>query len=256
MLREPLLRAGAYLFVFLLGMITGGYFPKPYSDAVCLFAVLAILLTEWLCFSEKGHAPLRLLPKRESAPTLLLLPVFFTVTLGINLLSSLIFPLSRDALAPILPTPALFIGAVLLAPITEELLFRGILLRMLGRYGDGWAILLSAIAFALAHSNFFQMPYALVAGLFLSFAATMGGSILYPYFFHLAYNLCTFFSGSLSPLRLLGITGGIAVAALIALVFIRPAWRPSRGERPRLRHTWLLLLYAAETVYIATRQLL
>ena len=256
MLREPLLRAGAYLFIFLLGMATGSFFPHPYAEAVCLLSVCIILLLEWLCYSEDRQMPLRLVPSKKGLPALLLFPVFFGATLGINLLSSQLFPLSRDALDPILPTPALFIGAVLLAPVTEEILFRGILLRMLGKYGEGRAILLSAIVFALAHANFFQMPYALVAGLLLSLVASVGGSLLYPYFFHLAYNLCTFFSGSLPLFTLLLISGALAIIAIIALMLIRPRRHPQRRERFAWKHTWLLLFYAAETVYMAARQLL
>ena len=50
--------------------------------------------------------------------------------------------------------PAVFAGTVLFGPLAEEVLFRGFLFRQLltrARWKLGWAIAVSAIAFALAH---------------------------------------------------------------------------------------------------------
>lgn len=255
MLNEPLLRAGVYLFCFLLGMITGGYFPEPYRNAVTLCVVLLVLLIEWKCYAS-GKVPVSFAIQKKSFSVLLFFPIFFAITLGMNLLSAKLFPVSHAAASPVIPSPALFLGAVLLAPLAEEIFFRGILLRLFSKYGDVWGVFLSASAFALAHGNFFQMPYAFTAGLLLAVTALFGGSILYPILFHLLYNLCTFFSGYLSPVPLLLSAGATAIAALISLAILRPAWRFTRGKRPALKNFWLLFLYAGETIYIAVTRIL
>jgi membrane protease YdiL (CAAX protease family) len=60
----------------------------------------------------------------------------------------------------------LYIG--LFAPIGEEILFRGLILRSLQPFGKKFAILASAILFGLFHGNIVQSPYAFVVGLVLA----------------------------------------------------------------------------------------
>ena len=64
--------------------------------------------------------------------------------------------------------PAFVLLAVLLivaAPFIEELFFRGLLLRALARrFGTGWAVAGSSLAFAVAHFEGIQFPALLVVG--------------------------------------------------------------------------------------------
>jgi glutamate-5-semialdehyde dehydrogenase len=58
--------------------------------------------------------------------------------------------------------------AVVIAPLTEEVIFRGLILRgMLGRLRASWAVALSAVLFAVTHLNPAQAPVALLLGLLL-----------------------------------------------------------------------------------------
>ena len=55
----------------------------------------------------------------------------------------------------------------ILAPFIEEMLFRGIFLRgFLQKYSITKSILFSAILFAIYHGNIYQMPVAMVLGIF------------------------------------------------------------------------------------------
>lgn len=55
----------------------------------------------------------------------------------------------------------------IVAPFCEEMLFRGFILRcFLANYSAGSAIFLSAVLFSAVHMNWYQMPFALVFGLF------------------------------------------------------------------------------------------
>jgi glutamate-5-semialdehyde dehydrogenase len=58
--------------------------------------------------------------------------------------------------------------AVVIGPVTEEIIFRGLVLRgLLGRYRPGTAIVISALLFAFMHMNPAQFPIALALGLVL-----------------------------------------------------------------------------------------
>ena len=70
----------------------------------------------------------------------------------------------------------LLLGCVL-APLAEELLFRKALLDRLKPYGEGFAILASALLFALVHGNLFQMLYAFAVGGFFGYVALRTGGV-------------------------------------------------------------------------------
>lgn len=70
-----------------------------------------------------------------------------------------------------------FIGAAIVAPLTEEFAMRGVVLGALRKYGDGFAIIVSALLFGLMHGNFMQIPFAFVVGLALGFAVVKTGSV-------------------------------------------------------------------------------
>jgi len=58
---------------------------------------------------------------------------------------------------------------VVVAPLTEELLFRGLILRgFMQRYGTVAAVLLSTLLFALIHVNPYQFASAILGGVFLA----------------------------------------------------------------------------------------
>ena len=57
----------------------------------------------------------------------------------------------------------------LLGPIVEELVFRGLIMGSLRRFGDRLALAASAVLFSLAHQNFTQLPNTLIMGLLLGF---------------------------------------------------------------------------------------
>ena len=65
-----------------------------------------------------------------------------------------------DAVSGSSDTVSMFLYASFLAPISEELIFRGFVLRSLRPYGKRFAILGSAFLFGLFHGNLLQTPYA------------------------------------------------------------------------------------------------
>ena len=67
---------------------------------------------------------------------------------------------------------SMFLYACILAPVAEEILFRGLVLRSLMPYGKRFAILCSALTFGLFHGNLIQTPFAFVVGLVLGYVAS------------------------------------------------------------------------------------
>jgi membrane protease YdiL (CAAX protease family) len=97
------------------------------------------------------------------------------------------------------------------APIVEEILCRGLVLRPLMKYGKRFAILMSAFFFGLLHGNIVQTPFAFAVGLVLGYVA-VEYNILWAMVLHMINNLVM---GDLL-IRLFGeMVGGLLVGLLI-----------------------------------------
>lgn len=109
---------------------------------------------------------------------------------------------------------SMFVYTALLAPVAEEILFRGYILRSLRPYGKRFAILISAFLFGLFHGNLMQIPYAFLVGLLL-------GYVTVEYSIHWAIGLHVFNNLVLADLfsRLLDTLPELAANALGYLVF-------------------------------------
>jgi len=87
----------------------------------------------------------------------------------------------------------LFVTTTLLAPLFEEVIFRGILLPTLSRdFGIIWGIIVSAFIFALAHLSLGEMPPLFVLGVGLGITRIASGSLLSSVFMHSLWNGLTF----------------------------------------------------------------
>jgi sodium transport system permease protein len=72
--------------------------------------------------------------------------------------------------------------------ITEELLFRGLILQGLRRWGKWKALLVSSLLFALAHSSIYRLAPTLFLGLILGWVAWRSGSIFTSMLVHFLNN--------------------------------------------------------------------
>ncbi len=78
---------------------------------------------------------------------------------------------------------------VVLAPIVEELIFRGVIFSGFQRiYPAFWAIFFSALLFALFHLNPWQLGPTFLLGLLLGFVRLRTGSLLAAIFTHALHN--------------------------------------------------------------------
>ena len=156
-------------------------------------------------------------------------------------------------------TFSMFLYGALMAPVFEEVLFRGLILRTLEPYGKKFAILASAFLFGMFHGNIVQSPFAFFVGLVLGYVAVeyhMGWAIL----LHLINNLVL---GDLFP-RLVAplppaaqdliyqviIWGCAAAALVVCLVRRQELWGYLRSKRI---HPWCMkAFFTSPTVLIFT----
>ncbi len=70
-----------------------------------------------------------------------------------------------------------FIATAIVPALVEEFACRGIVLGLLKKYGQGFAIITSAIVFGIMHGNFEQIPFAILVGLILGYIYVKTNSI-------------------------------------------------------------------------------
>jgi len=130
-----------------------------------LVPVLAVLFGIWVLLIESMAAFTRLIPIDQSVMEQMNKLIFESLWVGVFLL-------------------------VIAAPVLEEGLFRGIILRgFLDRYTPRSAIALSALFFSLAHFNIWQLPASFALGLFLGWLYYRTRSLLLCVLVHAFHNL-------------------------------------------------------------------
>lgn len=119
----------------------------------------------------------------------------------------------------------------LMAPVCEELVFRGAILRVLLRWSSHhWgAIAISALLFALVHANPAQMPHAFVIGLLLGWLYYRTDSVVPGIVYHwvnnsIAYVVYNFYPDpSLELIDIFGSQRTVAAAVLFSLFILLPS---------------------------------
>lgn len=137
---------------------------------------------------------------------------------------SIIFPAWLEAYEQLIETAGLndvsvlmILYSVILAPIGEELTFRGVTLRIGRKALPFWAAnLIQAFLFGLFHMNMIQGCYAFVIGLVLGYVCEKGGSIYYAIFLHFLFNLW----GTVIAGLLEGVTHPVAVILFYVAVIV------------------------------------
>ena len=122
--------------------------------------------------------------------------VLFGYNYFINLLSHIMSVLGYNPDSS-LPLPLnnvgwLFVNIFVLAllpAIGEELIYRGIILNGLRRFGAFKAILFSSLIFAFAHGSLMQFFYQLILGLVLGYVLVKTGSVIASMVVHFLNNL-------------------------------------------------------------------
>ncbi len=217
--------------------------------------IATVLVSLVILFAVKGGGFAGEMMKKEQSMTA---GVFFSLLclcVGSQMVNTLwvaglelLFNLSGKSLEPLLEsvsgssdTFSMFLYASIMAPIGEEILFRGYALRTLRPYGKRFAVLGSAFLFGIFHGNLLQTPYAFLVGLVLGYV-TVEYSLVWAIALHIFNNLVladllTRLTTLLPPLAADILTLSILGSCLVASVVILIAKR--REIADHIRSEWM-----------------
>lgn len=111
------------------------------------------------------------------------------------------------------------VAAAVLAPLVEELLFRGLIQRRLREYvSNKWfVIIISAFVFGFAHGNLVQFVYAFIIGMMLAYVYDKYGTIWASIVLHLGANLISVLLTEFLPERYFTVIN-VLVATVLGLL--------------------------------------
>jgi membrane protease YdiL (CAAX protease family) len=96
---------------------------------------------------------------------------------------------------------AMFLGTALVPPLVEEFAMRNVVMQPLRKYGNLFAIVMSAVVFGIFHGTPTQIPFAALSGLFIGYAVIATNSIWSGVIIHAivnsiscAYHTCLYFT--------------------------------------------------------------
>lgn len=131
---------------------------------------------------------------------------------------------NAELFAKIMATPWGYLAICIFAPLVEEVVFRGAILRaLLESYRPWIAILISALFFAVVHFNPAQMPHAFLIGVLMGWMYWRTGSIIPGILLHWVNNTVAFVVANLFPglseMSLDELFGGDQQRVLLAVAF-------------------------------------
>lgn len=137
-------------------------------------------------------------------PRVSMVIVGFCIALGASMVGSMIngsltyvmeylfdlTPTTPDMSAPVGIAPNIvYVLSMTVAPgIFEEMMFRGVIMQSLRRFGDGFALCMSSVLFGMIHGNIIQGSNAILLGLVMGYFVLRTGSILTSMIIHCFYN--------------------------------------------------------------------
>lgn len=173
----------------------------PGGSYVLMMIAVLIAYIPVLRYMKRQNLPLRTQLKKTEAPkkiiwiglllclaasslgTVILYPVEYlansfgyTVTFEMETSTSLFYYIAS------------FLYVVLVGPVIEELVYRGGILMSLRRFGDKFAITVSAIIFGLMHGNLVQAIFATMVGFVLGYICVKTNSLRYCIYIHILNN--------------------------------------------------------------------
>ncbi len=107
----------------------------------------------------------------------------------------------------------------ILAPVLEELFFRGILIKMLDRYGSVFSVAISSLFFAMMHFNPNGFIIIFLMGITLAVLRLGSGSIILCMVFHAANNFFSLMMSIIGPNINLGIELSFILVIILAMIF-------------------------------------
>ena len=214
-----------FLFSGLFALLQAFILPPLHLPQGIMFMLCSCLAASpILCYGSRTGV-WRLYPVAGTQrPPVRVFLYLFSIILILNLLLSLCTPAIEHALRLVgiglrevtintASSLSLTLYVCIVAPIVEELIYRGVILRKLLPYGTHLAIVLPAVCFALMHHNFYQGLSAVLGGLVYGFVA-LRYSLATSICLHIAKNIIS------AVLPLLEKSGELGAWTTLLLFFI------------------------------------
>ena len=178
---------GALLVVLLSGLYKG----YAYNILLNIVCTLALNVVVFLLFCGGIRLPQRADGYSHIEPFMFFFAAVFLSCLA-GMIVKLFPPAESTSAMPEGSALILYTAyTVVLAPVAEEVAFRGAVLTALSRRGRFVSVLISAVVFAAYHMNLAQFPYTFVLGFFLALLAQRSGRLLPCIMIHAANNALT-----------------------------------------------------------------
>lgn len=170
-----------------------GYFPCILAD---------ILAITFCIFTFKKGIKTYFTLKKEVSSSFILSGAFASI--GVGIISSIIFLIYSmifnsqgiDIPSPDFSIPKdgvylvlFFAYTCIIAPVFEEIIFRGFILNNMRRFGNITAILVTSVFFSMFHFNLVQLVNPILMGIILSFIAIRSESIISCIIVHMFNNI-------------------------------------------------------------------
>lgn len=217
--------------VEITSVVAGNAWGYLYAAAVGL-----VILVGWkglpFLSREIWHSEKRMNPASFCAITCVFVSAQLVFSVLTSVLNALLSPLGVDITASVEAATmqegsiSMLLYGGLVAPVTEEILFRGLVQSTFRPYGKRFAILASAFLFGMFHGNLVQTPYALAVGLVLGYVAeeySLGWCVVLHMFNNLVLGyllpeLAGMLPGSAGELLQGGILLAVSVGALGVMI--------------------------------------
>ncbi len=178
------------LEVLLLSAIPGNVNIVLYYNIGCIIITLALALPAFLAINRTPLSELKSLFRIQKKLPPLQLAGAAALLIALSAAPVLIM----RALTPdfVLSPPDIVDGIwlVLITPFVEEIIFRGVMLKRLKKYGFAAAVLITSALFAIGHLDIVNMLVSFLPGVALAFVAYRTDSIAYTIPLHMMVNLC------------------------------------------------------------------
>lgn len=115
----------------------------------------------------------------------------------------------------------MLISGIIIAPLTEEFICRGVLLRSFRRFGDFFAVVASSLVWALLHGNFVQGLPVFAMGIFFGMLAIKADSIIPTFIIHALNNTLAFITSSVDQNNYLAkLYGGLFIIVILVTAIV------------------------------------
>ena len=243
MLLSVLLEGLGLVPVEILNLFSGGFVVAgtyiTFALGVLVKYYVIIILLKWFSSKESGQKPKQHTSRRSFAYVALIIIAFrivFDNSLSLWIVNIPMPDFINEAFEELSISPIILILSVaVVAPIYEEIIFRGILLKgMAKKINPTIALVASSLIFALVHMNIPQGINAFLLGMVIGSIYLRTGSIYLSIFAHFVNNFLAISLSSLFTLiegkYAIGIHGMFFAVGVILLIVANKVYNQNKTE--------------------------